>query len=73
MKFIRSAVIFIFIIVSLELFAIGSDTLYFNSHNREVVVTDPTQGINSYPKWVKFPSQELDIRKNNHVCNLWLP
>jgi len=63
MKFIRSAVIFIFIIVSLELFAIGSDTLYFNSHNREVVVTDPTQGSNSYPKWVKFPSQELDIRK----------
>lgn len=32
------------------------------SHDRVMVVTDPSKGINLYPKWVTFPSAKTDYR-----------
>lgn len=38
------------------------------SHDKVVVVTDPSKGTNSYPKWAVFPSTDADYRK----VTLWI-
>jgi hypothetical protein len=39
------------------------DTIHVITHNREVVVTDPSQGINPYPRWGVFPDKDVPVRK----------
>lgn len=39
------------------------DTIKVITHSREVVVTDPSQGVNPYPRWGVFPATDIDIRK----------
>lgn len=39
------------------------DTIFVTTHNREIVVTDPSQGANSYPGWGVFPDTSAEIRK----------
>jgi len=39
------------------------DTIKVVTHNREVVVTDPSQGVNHYPRWGQFPGNDVPVRK----------
>jgi alpha-L-fucosidase len=39
------------------------DTIKVVTHNREVIVTDPSQGVNHYPLWGIFPGMEVPVRK----------
>lgn len=41
----------------------AQDTLHVTSHNKAIIVTDPSTGTKTYPSWVTFPSQETAIRK----------
>ncbi len=48
---------------SLAAFAGKVDTLQVVTHNRQVIVTDPSKGENYYPAWGVFPSPKTDIRR----------
>jgi len=52
-----------FLLLANFCFAAQPDTIFVTTHNREVVVTDPSQGINSYPGWGVFPDTSAEIRK----------
>lgn len=43
--------------------AAQTDTVLVTTHNRVMVVTDPSQGVNSYPGWGVFPDKSAEIRK----------
>ncbi len=40
----------------------AQDTLHIFSHRKEVIVTDPSEGMNHYPQWTVFPAIDEDIR-----------
>lgn len=39
------------------------DTIHVTTHNRVVVVTDPSKGVNPYKRWGVFPLAETPVRK----------
>src|SRR6187200_953430 len=41
----------------------ASDTVHVVTHNRQTVVTDPSKGNNTYPRWGVFPSANVPVRK----------
>ena len=43
--------------------AYSADPIHVISHRQTKVVTDPTKGTNSYPKWTEFPSSDVEYRK----------
>ncbi|MBK7092896.1 MAG: peptide-N-glycosidase [bacterium] len=43
--------------------AYSADPIHVISHRQTKVVTDPTKGTNSYPKWTEFPSRDVEYRK----------
>lgn len=57
---IRSLLLLI-VIISLK--ASASDTLHVITHNKEIIVTDPSQGNNYYKRWGVFPEKNIPVRK----------
>lgn len=41
----------------------GQDTIRIRSHHRETVVTDPVQGVRSFPRTARFPSPGTPLRQ----------
>jgi hypothetical protein len=41
----------------------ASDTLHVITHNKETIVTNPSNGFNQYKRWGVFPSANTPIRK----------
>lgn len=41
----------------------AADTLLIRTHDRQTVVTNPSNGFNLYKAWGKFPSANIPIRK----------
>ncbi|MBX3254105.1 MAG: hypothetical protein KF862_08195 [Chitinophagaceae bacterium] len=41
------------------------DTIHVVSHNKAVVVTDPSTGVKAYRNWAVFPSEQTKIRRIN--------
>ncbi len=40
-----------------------SDTIYVITHNKVMVITDPSKGFNNYKSWGVFPSKDIPVRK----------
>lgn len=55
------------------IFAQKQDTIHVISHNKVLVVTDPSKGEKSFIRWAKFPSQNIDIRKIRMTVTLGCP
>lgn len=41
----------------------AADPIHVVSHRQVKVLTDPTKGTNSYPRWTEFPSKDIEFRK----------
>ncbi|MFZ4464673.1 MAG: alpha-L-fucosidase [Bacteroidales bacterium] len=53
----------LFISLQLPLFSANGDTIHIITHNRELVVTDPSEGIKNHRRWGIFPDENLPVRK----------
>jgi len=51
----------------------AADTLHVISHDRKLVVTDPSKGINLYKSWAKFPSAPESVRQIKLKLTLGCP
>jgi hypothetical protein len=43
--------------------SIASDTIRVFTHNKELVVTDPSTGAKSHQRWGLFPGKEIPVRQ----------
>ena len=59
----RSLSLFLFLCIFTTLSLFSQDTIRVFAHKNQVVVTDPSKGVNSYKSWVKLPSSNVPIRK----------
>lgn len=64
---------FIFVLYSLQVLAYQPDTLRVTTHDKVVVVTDPSKGVNSFVSWGKFPGPEVSIRTIRMTVTLGCP
>lgn len=43
--------------------SLASEVRHVVSHKQTKVITDPSKGSNSYPRWTEFPSKEMEYRR----------
>jgi hypothetical protein len=56
--------LFVLVLGFLLTYAAGAaDTLHVITHNKETIVTNPSNGFNEYKRWGVFPSANTPIRK----------
>jgi hypothetical protein len=70
MKYLQ---ICIFILLAFTVSAKTSDTLRIITHNRVLIVTDPSKGVNPYSNWGIFPGASTEIRKIYMIVSLGCP
>ncbi len=71
-----SGLFFTFIILSLSIFKVNAkdnDTIHIVSHNKTLMVTDPSRGVNEVINWVTFPSEKVPYRKITAHLTLQCP
>jgi len=70
MKYLLSLLL---LLTVFQLSARTPDTLTVTTHNRVLVVTDPSQGVKHYPAWGSFPNNSTDVRKIIMTVTLGCP
>ncbi len=64
MKHKKITYLFVLVLGSLLTYTAGAaDTLHVITHNKETIVTNPSNGFNRYKRWGVFPSANTPIRK----------
>ena len=55
--------VFIQAFITLQTATGQDDMIRVTTHDRQIVVTDPSKGVNPYRSWGLFPSEEVPLRK----------
>ncbi len=69
----RNILIIVFLTLNYCAFSIKSDTIQVTTHNRVLVVTNPSTGEKSYVNWGIFPGEKKDFRSISMTVTLACP